>query len=283
MKDIYLQIKPVLTFVKSHESAQLALLSLFTFIILLTVQKFLFRSIEKNTALDENDRIIARRDVMSTMNFIFFSLLAVIWFSSLQSVFVSFIAIAAAVAIAGKEFIMCFLGGLLIRINHYFKSSDRIEVNGIRGYVIEKNLTTTKILEIGPERHSQQTNGKVVTIPNSLMLSHSVKNESYFKGFSIKTFNFKVPLGADFEEIEKLLLGWGREICDPYYGEARGMIKQNCQKEGIILPSMSPRTKIAVDDNNECIIMLKIPVRNKIIADIEQDLLRKYYKHISKK
>ncbi len=283
MKDIYLYFKPIYEFIESYQAVQLGLLSLITFIVLLAIQKLLYRNVDKNKTLDSDDQIIAKRDISSTMNVIFFVLMAIVWFSGLQSVFVTFIALAAAIAIAGKELIMCFLGGILIKINHYFKISDRIEINGIRGYVIEKNFTTTKILEIGPERHSQQTNGKVITIPNSLMLMHFVKNESYFKGFSIKTFNFKIPRDIDLHSTEKLLLEWGKEISRPYYNEARESIKQNCQKEGILLPSMSPKTKIAIDDNNEWIIMLKIPVRNKIIADIEQDLLRKFYHHTTSK
>lgn len=85
---------------------------------------------------------------------------------------------------------MCVTGGILISISDHFKRGDRIEVDGLRGFVIQKNLTTTKLLEIGPEINSQQTTGKIITIPNSLMLNKAVKNESFFSGYSINLFSF---------------------------------------------------------------------------------------------
>ena len=283
MKEIYrTTLLPIINYIEAHEHIQLTLLSLLLLLVTLLVKKVIFKAVDRDIRLDEDDKIVSKKGYSNTINFTYFIFLVVIWFSSLQSVFVSLIAIAAAMAIATKELIMCFMGGILLKINNVFKVSDRIQIGDIRGFVIEKNLSTTKILQIGPEQYSQQTTGKVITIPNSLVLTSSVLNESYFHGYSIKTFNFKVPTGEDFEVLEKEIVKWGKEISKEYYHEARESIKQTCQREGIILPSLSPRTKIALDDNNDCIIILKIPVKNKVVADIEQEILRKYYKLINR-
>ncbi len=284
MNDFYnTKLLPLINYVEKNQHIMLLLLSIFFLLVAYIVKKIIFKTVDRDNSLDSNDKIVSKAGYANTINLSYLIILAIIWFSSLQSAFVSLFAIAAALAIATKELIMCFMGGVLIKINHHFKITDRIQVHGVRGFVIEKNLTTTKILEIGPEKYSQQTTGKVITIPNSLMLNKSVINESYFKGFSIKTFNFKMPKELDFEEIEVEVLKWGKDISEGYYQEAKTSIKEICQREGIVLPSMSPRTKIALDENNDCILILKIPVKNKVIADIEQEILRKYYRLISSK
>ena len=199
-----------------------------------------------------------------------------IWVSQLQVFFVSLLAVAAAIVIALKELIMCVTGGTLIKIGNIFKTGDRIEIYGTRGFVIEKNLLTTKILEIGPEKNSQQTTGDIITIPNSLMLAKTLKNESYFKGYSIKSFLFKVPEISSFNLYEKGLLLEAENIAKNYEEEAKIEISRFCAREGILIPSVNPRTKIILDDKGEVSLLVKLPVKNSQVGEIEQELNRCY-------
>jgi small-conductance mechanosensitive channel len=205
--------------------------------------------------------------------------LLVLWFAQLQVFFVSLLAVAAAIVIAFKELIMCFTGGILLRTSKTFKEGDRIQLDEVRGFVIERSLLSTKILEIGPEKNSQQTTGDIITIPNSLMLSHTVKNESYFKGYSIKSFVFKIPEIQRADVFEAEILAEAKKIVEDYYDEAKKSISKFCEKEGIIIPSMEPRTKVLIDEEEyDLLILVKLPIRNDKIADIEQQLNRFYLK-----
>jgi small-conductance mechanosensitive channel len=198
------------------------------------------------------------------------------WAETLRPFLFSLVALAAAIVLALKELIMCFTGGMLIRVSKTFKEGQRIEVDGIRGFVIERGLLATKILEIGPEKNSQQTTGDFVTIPNSLMLSKSLKNESYFKGFSIKSFVFEIDYLEGVENLEQSLLAKAKEITESYLSEAKESISRFCEKEGIGIPSIEPRTKVLVGECSRVSLLLKIPVQNGRIADIEQDINRFY-------
>lgn len=81
-------------------------------------------------------------------NYLFLIFLFILWFSQLQVVFVSFVAVAAAVVVATKEIIMCAMGGIYLRQNNLFKEGHRIEIDNIRGFVVERLFLTTKVLEI---------------------------------------------------------------------------------------------------------------------------------------
>ena len=197
-----------------------------------------------------------------------------LWFSQLQSVFVSLLVVATAFVLAFKELIMCLTGGILLQAGRSVKVGDRITINDFKGYVVEKNLLTTKILQIGSGKYSIQTNGNVLTIPNSLLLNNILINESYFQGFSIRSFIFKVPDLKSIDKFEAYLLEKAREISGPYERQAEVQIHKFCKKEGILIPSVEAKTRIIIDDNNNVSILLKIPVKSSDAAGVEQDVNR---------
>lgn len=251
----------------------LTLLLISTAAIIKYVYSFRIRKSRKISSVEKIKKIKSSGNYITFTSFI---LLFILWFSHLQTVMISFVAVAAAIVVATKEVIMTFMGGVLIKINGHYDVGDRIEVDGIRGFVVERNLTTTKVLEIGPEKHSQQTTGDIITIPNSVVLTKSVVNESYFKNYSIKSFAFPLPAGVTFEEFEVVLLQWSYDICSEYLKEAKKIIEKFCHKEGLVIPNVEPRVRLIMTDKKDLEVLLKLPARNEYIGDVEQNLLRKY-------
>lgn len=203
-----------------------------------------------------------------------------LWFSQLQSVFVSLLAFAAAIVIALKEIIMCITGGMLIGFNKYFVNGDRIEVDGLKGFVVGKTITATKLLEIGPERNSQQTTGNIISIPNSVFLAKSIVNQSNLQNYSIRSFIFS-PFSPELYDIsETKLLEIANAVARDYLKQARDSISSFCKKEGITTPTIEPRVKLLLSENNEAKLLLKMPVDNKDVANIEQRIHREYYAQV---
>lgn len=254
------------------KTAFISVLILFIFYLINFV---VLRNIDRKKGIVSSEKFYLKRKFSQYLRYITIFILLFVWFSQLQVVLVSLVAVAAAVVIATKEMIMCFMGGILLRTSNIFKDGHRIEVNGIRGFVIERTLLTTKVLEIGPEKNSQQTTGDIITFPNSLILVHAVKNESYFKGYSIKSFVFRIDGIKNYMELEKELLSKADDICRDYLKDAIKSISKFCDKEGIFIPTIEPRTKINIDDDHFN-LLLKMPVKNNQIADTEQMLNRFY-------
>jgi small-conductance mechanosensitive channel len=239
------------------------------------VRKILLSSI-KQKEVTKQEKILLKKRITQILSFILSVMLIILWFTQLQVFFVSLFAIAAAIVVALKELIMCLTGGILIKSSRVFKVGDRIDIDSARGFVIEKNLLTTKVLEIGPEKNSQQTTGEIIAIPNSLMLSKTLKNESYFKGYSIKSFVFKVADPSKTYLFETEISDVANTFCLDYLEEAKKNISKFCEKEGLVVPSINPKTKIIIEDGKDISVLVKLPVRNSEVADIEQ-LLNRFY------
>ncbi len=244
--------------------------------IFLCLKKLSIVQINKSKKLTDIEKKHRLSIFSNLLMVLLLGILVTLWFSHIQNFIVSFFAISAAFVVATKELIMNLTGGFLVNINGHFKLGDRIEVSGIRGFVIEKNFTTTKVLEIGPEKNSQQTTGDVIIIPNSVMLNQAVTNESYLKEYSIKTFTFKLPKGVSFEEFEEKLLIWGSDICKDYISEAKDTIETFCRSENIGIPNVEPRVRLVMSKDKEIEVLLKLPAKNDRVADLEQDLFRRY-------
>ncbi len=254
-------------------------LLIFTFLIYtvsLVVKSLIQKSITKNESLNALEKASFKRNIGLYSNLIVFLMVSILWFSQIQSFVVSLVAVAAAFVLATKELIMTITGGLTIHLNGHFKVGDRIEIDKIRGFVVEKRLMVTKVLEIGPDKYSQQTTGNLITVPNSIILNQAVINQSYFANYSIKSYSFKFIEGKSFIELEEKLLTWANEICAPYLKDAAKMISKFCNREGLLIPQIHPRVKIVRNDDKDFEVLLKMPVRNQEIGDVEQKLYRLY-------
>lgn len=256
------------------------LLALLTTVIIIIYYSILFiilKNIETSDITTEGEKLISKKRIKFYGRMILILAIFSLWFSQLQSVFVSVIAFAAALVLAFKELIMCVTGGFLIRINKQFSMGNRIEVDGIRGFVIEKSITATKVLEIGPEKNSQQTTGNIIAIPNSVFLSKAATNQSYFQNYSIRSFVFSPSKQSEFEKSEQVLLDIANAICTKYLKKAKDSISKFCKKEGILIPTVEPRVKLLLSEENEAKLLLKLPVDNQNISEIEQRIHREYY------
>ncbi len=258
---------------QNYPYSKTIMLSLLLFAFLVAAKKLVRLNVNKRRS-NKTEQILLNRKIDQYLNYIFFIILLVLWFSRIQIFFVSIMAVAAAVVIAFKELIMCITGGLYLKNAKHFKVGHRIDVAGVRGFVIDQLFLSTKVLEIGPENNSQQTTGDVISIPNSLFLSHVLKNESYFRGYCIKSFQFKFDITEKVENLEPELLKKSQEICAEYIGNAKKEISHFCEKEGILIPSVDPRTKIILEDKDKIMLLVKLPVLNNQVADAEQKLHR---------
>ena|SRR5699024_420193 len=75
--------------------------------------------------------------------------------------------------------IMSFIGWLYIIFRHPYQAGDRIEVKGHRGDVVEISYLDTSIMECsGDYLGNDRRSGRIIKIPNSLVLSHEIINYS---------------------------------------------------------------------------------------------------------
>ena len=212
----------------------------------------------------------------STFSFVLIISVILIWSSELQTMAFSFVAIAAALAIATKEVLACFTGGLYKSSNNLFDVGDRIEVGGFRGDVIDRNLFSTTLLEIGPGSRTHQYTGRSVSIPNSFFLTQPVINESFLKNFVLHTFSIPLAAKCDWKKAEGIIMEAAEEVCSHLYPTVEGHMKRFEERASIQPPRYHPRVHLRFLNYKsfEFIVRITVPANEK--GQYEQEIVKRF-------
>lgn len=134
-----------------------------------------------------------------------FALLSLVWIDYLKNFLTLITFISTAITLSLKDIIFNFFSGIYIRTSKLFSLEDRIEINGIKGDVVNINKTGFDLLEIGDRVNGEQSTGRIIHVPNSLVFTYPVKN--YVKAFKYiwDEIKIKIPLDSDVYKTKKEL------------------------------------------------------------------------------
>lgn len=124
--------------------------------------------------------------------------LLVIWSVNLTPLFASAGIAGIAVAMAAKDTLANFFGGVSLFMDQTFKVGDYVIIeNDKRGEVMEVGIRSTRI---------KTRDDIMVTIPNSILATSTIINESA----PVPRFRIRVPVGvaygSDLDNVEKIIL-----------------------------------------------------------------------------
>ncbi len=116
---------------------------------------------------------------------------------------------SAGIALALQEALLCIAGWLFILIKKPYDLGDRIEINNVKGDVIDIRTFQTTLLEIGNWVEAEQSTGRIVHIPNSFVFKHSCYN--YTRGFEFiwNEISVVVTFDSNWEKAKQILLELG--------------------------------------------------------------------------
>jgi len=252
----------------------LAVLALLAVVVILRF--ILLRAIveRESVPLDVRRRLVVQ--IRNVLGVVFVLGLFFILANELRAFAVSLVAIAVAVVLATKELILC-LSGTALRIGaNAYTIGDRIEINGVRGNVIDQTFLATTILEIGPGHVTSQYSGRAIVFPNSLLLAHPLINETYMKEYIVHIMTIPLAVTDDWQAAEKILLGIADEACQPFLEKAARHMKELEGRNWMDVPSVKPRVSIQIPEPTRVNLLLRIPTPAHRTSKIEQAILRRF-------
>lgn len=200
--------------------------------------------------------------------------LASIWMDELRAFATAVVAFAVAFVVATKEFILCINGSFLRATTNAYAIGDRISIDGHRGDVIDLTLFSTTLLEVGPGENYHLRTGRTVVIPNSLLLAHSVVNESSMKPYVLHVFS--VPVEGDWQKAEKILLKAAEAEAAPFLTDAKERMKRLETTHSLDGLPTQPRVYVQIPEAGKVCLLVRTPTPIGRQGAIEQAILRKY-------
>lgn len=134
---------------------------------------------------------------------IFFTVLAFIWAVDVTAIWASAGIVSVAVALAAKDSLSNFFGGITVIMDKPYKLGDYIELDKEdRGEVVEIGMRSTRI---------KTRDDILITIPNSTIANSKIVNESApVPKFRIRV-KLKVAYGTDIDIVEEILVNIARD------------------------------------------------------------------------
>jgi len=126
---------------------------------------------------------------------VFFVLMLQIWVENTESLVISYGIIAAGIAIALQDLFRNFVGGIIIALTGVYRIGDRIEVDGSFGDIMDIGIMNTTMMEIRGWVDADQPTGRLVIMPNSVVITGSIFN--YTKDHNFIWDEITVPLTYD--------------------------------------------------------------------------------------
>jgi small-conductance mechanosensitive channel len=202
--------------------------------------------------------------------------LVLIWATELKTAAISVVAIVAAMVIATKELILCLTGGFLKISSRMFVLGDHVEINGVRGEVIDQTLLTTKLMESSGGPNGSQYTGRTIILPNAILLAQPVYNESLTKSFGLHVFTVPVKADAGWEAHEAALVKALNDTCADYLEHAKSAVAALAREEGLNTPSVEPRVQVAVPEPGRVDLIARLPYPVDAKSRVIQQVLRAY-------
>ena len=233
-----------------------------TSIVFYTIASFFVRSQEWSASRKHNALVTTR----SWLIFVVIIGVLLTWRGEIRTFLFSISAIFVGLIIAFKEIILSFSASLLITYNKWFNVGEYIEIDSIRGQVIDRDFVHTKVLS-----HESNTLGRELLIPNSLFLTSKMQNlsrPSHIGIYHLEVASTKENAIADGDKLLKAAQQITKEYDDIYI--------QNVKKSEVWQGHIPDHLFIRFDLKHELMIKLFFPAPHKKRFAVEQQILKKF-------
>jgi small-conductance mechanosensitive channel len=187
-----------------------------------------------------NQRYRARKMVTAAAYVIILTFITILFADRLKHGGFAVGFLGAGIVVALQDVIASVGGFIAIGFSNLYHVGDRIQVNETKGDVIDISILRTTVLETGNWVSGDHYSGRLVRIPNSVVLKGLVFN--YSQGFRSVWDEVKIRLTADsnHRHAREMLLRVATETVSDYLVEAQGSWKQIVENYRIENPVLEP-------------------------------------------
>jgi small-conductance mechanosensitive channel len=187
-----------------------------------------------------DQRYHVRKMVTAAAYVIIFTFITILFADRLKHVGFAVGVMGAGVVVALQDVIASLGGFIAIGFSNLYRVGDRIQVNETKGDVVDISVLRTTVLETGNWVSGDLYNGRIVRIPNSIVLKGLVFN--YSQGFRFVWDEIKIQLtcGSDHQHTREMLLRVTKETVSDYLVEAQRSWKWVTENYRIESPLLEP-------------------------------------------
>ncbi|MCU7554301.1 mechanosensitive ion channel family protein [Alteromonas sp. ASW11-19] len=232
------------------------LTSVVAVIVLHLTKRLILRVIKKQSSKKGEDRRNQINILEQLGNAFILVALMLIWSSEIQTLAISIAAFMVAIVLATREFIQCFMGFIYYLGARPFRVGDWIQMNNIVGEVVEMDWAKTALLEVDHE--SFNYTGKHVYVPNSQLVTQTVRNLNFLRRYKIHTFEIVNEPTVNPYRILPAFSARAQAHCEYFRDVAeryKGLIERHLEQEFI---QIDPEIGIETNELAKVVVFVSI-------------------------
>jgi len=157
--------------------------------------------------------------------------------------------LSAGLALTLQELILSIAGSVYIFVVKVYEPGDRIEINGIKGDVIDVDSIYTTMMEIGQWVDSDNYTGRIVKLSNAFVFKGPVYNYSQDFPFIWDEFNLPIRYGSDIELAKSIIINAAKNILADYTKASKNQWESVVKKYYIEDAILDPTLATTLTDN----------------------------------
>jgi small-conductance mechanosensitive channel len=213
-------------------------------ILIVLLRRFLKKRIPNNALRYKSQKGI------EMVGYLFLIAISIAYFSgNLKDFGLAIGLLTAGITITLQELILSIAGSFYIFFVGVYKPGDRIEINGIKGDVIDIDSIYTTMMEIGQWVSSDNYSGRIVKLSNAFVFKGPVYNYSRDFPFVWDEFNLPIRYGSDIELAKSIVISIASENLSQYVSDSLFQWKQVVKKYYIEDAIVEPTLAITLTDN----------------------------------
>ena len=238
----------LLNFLKDPLAAKV--LKLLLWIIFIVFSIGFLRKLLKKRISDVTIRYKAQKGVELLGYFlIFFLILISFTVKSIADYTIIIGLFTAGITFTLQELILSITGSFYIFFVRVYKPGDRIEINGIKGDVIDIDSIYTTLMELGEWVSSDNYSGRIVKISNSFVFKGPIKNYSMDFPFLWDELNIMITYESDIALAKKIILDDATELLSEYTKNSLTKWKEMVAHYYIEDATLEPTVALKITDN----------------------------------
>lgn len=199
------------------------------FLVYISTRYLLLRNVESRK---QKNKIKARLYYILLTVFLMF--MAKIWVVGFTHVFYGLSLVSAGLVVTNKETIMNFVGSLVITWRGLFSEGDYIEIGGHSGFVYELGMLYFKILQ-SSKFSMNRSSGKMIKIPNGLIINNPVINFSLGSNFVEYTQTWLLTPDSDLDLAKTLITQLTKDILASFYQKNERYVMQSLKTKNTLM------------------------------------------------
>ena len=222
--------------------------TLVVWLVFLMMQK-VFCSVVDRRLKDVSRRYLVHKTFNYITGGLFFIATMVIWFGGFTgwTAYLGFV--SAGLAIALQDPLSNLAGWVFINSRKPFVVGDRIEIDGIKGDVIDQRLFQFSLIEIGNWVDADQSTGRIIHLPNGWVFKHAVANYTASFQFIWQEIPVMVTFESDWKKAKELLLEIAGRHSAVQSEKAERQVRRASRKYMIFFQHLTPIVWTSVADS----------------------------------